>query len=614
MNDMRFATIVLRLRMSRWIASLRSAIGFALVSCSCLPGTAAPDAAAILAQEPLATCEVTAVKPPQPVTPPPGVLALGMNEQESTDPLDNYSRGPDGQWVIPAEVDRANPWVRLLVFAPDRPMLVDIAIFIDGKPFTAAREELIDNLLDHATVESLVREAVNVPLPEDLPATQEVESSEKTDSIEADNLTAQESSEKEVAESEETKKEVKPAKPERTDSGELLIEAKRRAARTVAQRLVNYLASSEVEADREEVRWLLAEWTGGSALLTLGPAASWQRSGVAPLWNVLDMDRDDSLSPEEIQSANERLSQADVDGNGIVDLSELTNLAPPVAMAAHSYPLLEPLDQTTDWQRLASELQEAYSRRGTPEQGNARPTTPALLDRISQGAAALEPDELSQLLDEPAEVAFRVELAGKQNRLGLLTVSPESSQADGKKTYSTTPKKITVARGATYLEVTASCLSGEEPSEPLATQIAVGAVDDGFPLFRLVDHNGDRRLTSREQRELPALLKALDLDGNKKIDSTEKPTAIRLAIAQGPQVHTQLASPVSAERVLSSRAGEEESSQPTAPPWFMDMDRNHDGDLSRGEFLGTSEQFTQFDRDEDGLVSGQEAQKLDDNN
>ena len=44
---------------------------------------------------------------------------------------------------------------------------MEIAIYIDGEPFTASREKLIDNLLDHATVESLVREAVSVPVPSD---------------------------------------------------------------------------------------------------------------------------------------------------------------------------------------------------------------------------------------------------------------------------------------------------------------------------------------------------------------------------------------------------------------------------------------------------------------
>ena len=46
------------------------------------------------------------------------------------------------------------------------------------------------------------------------------------------------------------------------------------------------------------------------------------------------------------------------------------------------------------------------------------------------------------------------------------------------------------------------------------------------------------------------------------------------------------------------------------PDWFASMDKNHDRDLSRGEFLGTTEQFRQFDTDGDGLLSVAEAAKL----
>jgi hypothetical protein len=40
------------------------------------------------------------------------------------------------------------------------------------------------------------------------------------------------------------------------------------------------------------------------------------------------------------------------------------------------------------------------------------------------------------------------------------------------------------------------------------------------------------------------------------------------------------------------------------------MDKNSDRDLSREEFLGTAEQFTQFDSDGDGMLNIAEALKL----
>jgi Ca2+-binding EF-hand superfamily protein len=43
------------------------------------------------------------------------------------------------------------------------------------------------------------------------------------------------------------------------------------------------------------------------------------------------------------------------------------------------------------------------------------------------------------------------------------------------------------------------------------------------------------------------------------------------------------------------------------PDWFQKMDRNHDGDVSRREFLGPRDQFDRLDRDNDGLIDADEA-------
>jgi hypothetical protein len=41
------------------------------------------------------------------------------------------------------------------------------------------------------------------------------------------------------------------------------------------------------------------------------------------------------------------------------------------------------------------------------------------------------------------------------------------------------------------------------------------------------------------------------------------------------------------------------------------MDRNGDGDVSPGEFLGTPEQFRRIDADGDGLIDADEAERAD---
>jgi len=43
------------------------------------------------------------------------------------------------------------------------------------------------------------------------------------------------------------------------------------------------------------------------------------------------------------------------------------------------------------------------------------------------------------------------------------------------------------------------------------------------------------------------------------------------------------------------------------PKWFLRMDRNRDGDISRREFLGSRAQFSRLDRDKDDLIDPSEA-------
>ncbi len=560
----------------------------------------------VLQEKPLATCAVQQIAAQGNDYEMSANAVVNGYQAPQADPLANYSRAADGQWQIPQQVDRANPWLRLMVLGPERPTLVDIAVYVEGEPFTAAREKLIDSLLDHATVESLVRDAVSVPVPEvttDVSLPEEKSEKEKKNSSEekeeADKETKTLANDSEKESESKKKEENEKKEPEKP-----IVEVQRRAARTVAQRLVNYMASSDVKADREEVRWLLAEWTGGPAVLTLGPAMNWQRVGFAPLWNALDVDGDQSLSAAEIAAATERLAQADIDENSIVELEELFAMGTRGTTAPHSYPLLVVLDQETNWQQLNSHLQAAYGRRATEQQGSAASNTSALLTRIAGGDPTLTSTDLPALVDEPADVRLRVSLGGKdgENEVALLAANPEE--------HSQSEKMVTVVRGAEYLEFSAGELKEKEALEPAATQIAIGAVVDGYPLFRLVDRNGDRRLSPRECRNLPKLLAALDLNEDGQIDSPEKPTAIRIAVTRGPHAHEMLAEPTSAAREYASGvATPPQGPVDSVPAWFTDMDRNRDGDVSRSEFLGTSEQFRQLDRDGDGLLGSQETTK-----
>ena len=303
---------------------------------------------------------------------------------------------------------------------------------------------------------------------------------------------------------------------------------------------------------------------------------------MAPLLAYLDRDRDGALSAAEIAGVDELLHRADANADDVVDESEIRRQTdePPVIPFATGHPLVVLLDAASDWNALAVTVSQIYG---------------------------LNADQFRQLADGSASVSLRVDFGAKANAklagVTLLAVGPEfAGTADA---IAASAEVITLDLGAEYIEFSAAAGASDAKgnADAGATQIAVGAAFDGNPLLRLIDHDQDHRLTLRERRELAGLIAALDRDEDGQVAAGEMPIPIRFAVTLGPQVHALLAQPTGAARAIAPREVQ------AAPDWFASMDKNSDGDLSRGEFLGTAEQFGQIDADADGLVSVREAQK-----
>jgi len=357
------------------------------------------------------------------------------------------------------------------------------------------------------------------------------------------------------------------------------VKAESRKEPTVIQRLKNYVAAVGDQADPQEVRWLLADWTGGPELIVLGPAAAWQRSEVAPLWSWLDLDGDHNLSHAEVSQALKRLQQADVDEDDIVDLAELFRNDHPASPyeKQFAHPLAVVIDDDTDWNALLDDLADVYGEPYSSKSAN----------------------ELAALKVQSPDLVCRVSLDAKDAKLAMLSVDP--ALGDAAQIVESKENVITVDVAGSYVELSAARAPAGEKLEVAAPQIAIGAVVDGYPLFRLLDADGDQRITRPEQRQLADLLRDLDRDGDGQLGQSEIPTAIRLAVTGGPHVHELLR-----ERTRAARLRSRE--RLPVPGWFADMDRNRDGELSRREFLGTSAQFDQFDRDGNDLINDKEVQ------
>lgn len=126
-----------------------------------------------------------------------------------------------------------------------------------------------------------------------------------------------------------------------------------------------------------------------------------------------------------------------------------------------------------------------------------------------------------------------------------------------------------------------------------AGHVLVTVLDHGAGLFELLDVDHDGALSVPELRRAWDRVKEVGcVTDAGKFEAAKLPRHLLLTVARGHPVHP----------LPSARHG--------GPAWFLAMDRNSDGYVSRREFTGTAETFDKFDLDRDGFISPQEAVPL----
>jgi hypothetical protein len=493
-------------------------------------------------------------------------LMVGVAAPE--DPLDSYQRTMLGDWPEPPKGERNDPWIRLLLLAPKQPVLIDVAVFVDGKPYREGREAWIDGVIRDAksgtsqSTSTLLESLKSFAVP----------------SKGATDAAPESLGDKPNAGGTELDAKAEPDIQYVTTSA--------RSAPTLRERVLAYAAAAGDALNRDELHWLLADWGPGPEVVMLNASLSWERAGDAPLLAYLDVNHDGTLSAKEIEQVETQLAKADANGDDVIEVGELRRRAVdrfklPYAVG---YPLLVVVDGNTDWDAVATQVGQLY--------GNDE-----------SDLSDLAPRELSARLSESrADLSLRVNFGSSA---GISIFSADGSETTATPAVSASQNSIRVALGHARFEFAAGAGAGGETTDQAATQISLGAAIDGGDVTALVDHDGDGRLTRREQGELAAAISDLDGDKNGAIAAKELPSSVRIAVGQGVIAHRLLASP--AVVTLGGGVPGDGAAGPSAPDWFAGMDQNHDGDLSPQEFLGASEQFSQLDADGDGLISTQEA-------
>jgi Ca2+-binding EF-hand superfamily protein len=137
------------------------------------------------------------------------------------------------------------------------------------------------------------------------------------------------------------------------------------------------------------------------------------------------------------------------------------------------------------------------------------------------------------------------------------------------------------------------------------SRVMVSAGDSGRNVFEVLDADHDGRLGRRELRNAAPRLKGFDRNGDGRVALAELPRTYELKVGRGPFFRRRGVAFESYDDPPRRRSGTPED----AVSWFRHMDRNHDGDVSAREFLGTADEFRRLDRDGDGLIDPKEAAK-----
>lgn len=502
---------------------------------------------------------------------------------------------------VPAAAELNNPRLRLILAMPSRPILIDATITIDGEPYLMARERRIQQIMKAAAAPAEVESAESVAVTDMVPVTvaEPLEPIETADSSTADSTGGESVDSGRSTSESDTVSDESPEPPENDEPESEPVSPPSVPAyqlpATVPERIRRYVAAKGEAASADEIRWLLTNWVDGPVLLMLSDNFQRFRANQRPVFNVLDLNRDGTISSEEMSNAVTTFEKCDFNRNDIIEYTELAKVATDSRLrnSQHAGP-----------GKLIFRIPDAESAIATYQRIAARyasgePETALLVPRFDANTnGRFDAEELAVLHAANPDLSFVISFNTSEpaeSRIELTAAGPTIAAARAARDS---------AAGSISLPIGGTTVTFSAVQNGSSDQISIGAVNDGYPMLPVLDPNEDGRFTIRERRGLVKGVQSFDRNLDGRLTEDETQATVRICFGLGPLVHRELI----ALRQVNPNS---EASVVVGPDWFNRMDRNGDNDISRNEFPGRAEQFQALDVDSDELISVREALDFD---
>lgn len=504
----------------------------------------------------------------------------------------------------------------LVLIKPGGPLVVEIAMTIDGQPFRQSRQELVDALFEDGKKSA-------------------GGTWNWSDAIESPLFAFAEAS-----------------------GGRYQSELQRQ------QRIKLYDTSRDGTVDRSEVERFIALADGSGPVFALDNVRPYE--DLVDLFVVLDTDIDGKLSPAESAAADTLLKSRDADDDDLLYPAEMTEAAASgmqggMRTSQTTYrpgpPAVVQLGPGLDRESLFYLLRELYLGAEGELTAKSLPLVPGLVAALDKNAnQQLDRDELPGLNDVEPHIRLEANFGRVGDHIAgvtLQSLSPELgeqqqivsqlagsifirlpsatlafraddqagddsaaataqfAQFDGDKNGYLEKKELEQVNPmlAAAFESMDSDADGKvyqddliaysrRQQAPGLTRVAATATKQEQAVFAALDINNDGRLSRRELRTAADFLGKLDGDGDQAINRAEIPGHWTIALRRGGAGPANTPGMMMPTYAASARLG---------PAWFQRTDSNGDGDVSLREFLGTPEQFEQLDTSADGFIDAAEA-------